>query len=228
MQVTIGQKACFCQLEWIITGQQVNVSSVSECKFSFGWKCIIIDQYACFSQLEWIIIGQSELSLFRMQVILNVVWITILVRKHVFVSESKLSYGENECIIGQYILFYHQLEWIIIGQKWIIYRSECMFLSVRVNYHWWKWIIIGSECMFLSVRVNYHRSKWIISRSECKLFWSWCELPLVRKHVFVSESKLSLVKMNYQSVSIYVFSQLDWIIIGQSELSPVRMHVFFN
>ena len=101
-----------------------------------------------------------------------------------------------------------------------------MFFSIRVNYH-------PSECMFLSVRVNYHWSKWIIM-VRMQVILVWYELPLVRKHVFVSESKLSLVKMNYHwSVCMFLsvrvnyhrskwiiaicqnafFCQLEWIII---------------
>ena len=65
--------------------------------------------------------------------------------------------------------------------------------------------------------MNYH---W----SECKLFSSWCELPLVRKHFLSVRVKYHWWKWIIIGQNVCFF-QLDWIIIGQSELSSVRINI---
>ena len=201
-----------------------------------------------FFQLEWIIILQNVNSHRSVQVIFA--WCELsLVRMHVFVSYSELSsvkvnYHRSEC------------KWITIGQK-------ACFCQVRVNYHWWKWIIIGQHVCFCqlewiiigqSMFSSVVNSKLFIvkmwfsqnGQNACFCQWEWIIqskriigqkiFPVVRMHVFVSKSELSSVKVNYHRTECNYshchhrqnacFCQLEWIIIGQSELSPVRMHVF--
>ena len=142
----------------------------------------------------------------------GVVWTTI-VSARMFLSvrvnpHREVVQGEWTFSSFSIVLNYHRLKWIIIGQKWITIESESMFLSVRVNYHGWKWIIIGQYVCFCHVRVNYHWSESMnYHRCECKFSFGW-------KCIIIGQYAC--------------FSQLEWIIIGQSELSTVRTHVFFN